>query len=585
MATIAEQNTNQIRAAMDIHCGLAARVSTDLSFTISGDVAAVDSNVSTSLDTEEWSMRSLADFQGEGFPLDGSCELCDTSVAGSLNDGKLGARSDIGGTLTITATASAEFTAVTIEIASGTGTITANGVAYEIRRAVIVPVNSTSVTLTITSSDADRRVEIASITPGIALEFTSNNLISVDLDLRSDLSIIGGELPISAIEISAYWPDDISESISNIADDVPIWYYAGYAGDYSKMRYFYLSEPATQVDGILTIRGEDAVGKLEDADSVPLRRLDTQKKQGHVNLYNWFKSIITGAGIKLVSAEAAPAASGSDTTISPLLLTEASPRSYVQDVMSLAHTGTFWPVFVDAGIPRITWSKPVSKWDIYEEDCGEITQVVDRNLAKIRADGDYGISNTVTRDTAWTVIQKDITIKAGTRVTRNFSDQYYWQYSVAYKRGNSFVWALPNTVQWIASKTSEQKTVTVNGKKTKQWYYSPTLYGKKLNIESDAKSITPSPKRPGQTAKVTPLAIGKLYKGSTLIYPNYSNLFAMSNIKGSFVWKGNPKMQPRDVFTFHRLDGTLETCTIESIEIKHEEGGTKATITYRLGVV
>ena len=48
---------------------------------------------------------------------------------------------------------------------------------------------------------------------------------------------------------------------------------------------------------------------------------------------------------------------------------EASPREHVAAVMNLAHSGTFWPVFVDAGIPSIRWTKPTSKWDIYEADC------------------------------------------------------------------------------------------------------------------------------------------------------------------------------------------------------------------------
>lgn len=585
MATIAEQNTNQIRAAMEIHCGLTARAASDLTFMTTGNVAASDSNLNDSLDTAEWSMRVLADFQGDGFPLDGSCVLYD-GTAGSLEDGKVGLRSDIGGAMQVEVSSSDIFTAVTIEVESGTGTITANGISYNIRRAVVVPVNSTSVALTITSDDPERRVEISSITPGIALEFDNSNIISVDLDLRSDLSIVGGELPISAIEISAYWPDDISASISNVADNVPIWYYAGYDGDYSQIRHFYMSEPASQTEGVITIRGEDAVGKLEDAASIPMRRLDTQRRAGHINLYNWLKSIVKNAGIKLVSVEAAPQQEGSNTAISPMLLVGASPRSYVQDIMCYAHTDTFWPTFVDAGIPKITWSKPASKWDIYEEDCGDVARVIDRNVAKIKSgSSDYGVVNTVTRGAGWVVIQKDISIKNGAKVTKNFSDQYYWAYSVAYKKDNKFNWAYPNTVQWTASKTSEQKTVTVSGKKQKKWYYRPTLYGKELNITVNAKSLTPQPKRPGKTETVEPLAIGRLYKDTLLIYPNYGRVFTVSNISGSFVWKGNPKMQPRDVFTFHRLDGSEEICTIESIEMKHEEGGMKATIAYRLGVV
>ena len=58
-----------------------------------------------------------------------------------------------------------------------------------------------------------------------------------------------------------------------------------------------------------------------------------------------------------------------------------------------------------------------------------------------------------------------------------------------------------------------------------------------------------------------------------------------SNVKGSFKWKGDPRMQPRDVIEFERLDGTTEEITIETITLTHEGGGTSADITYRKGVI
>lgn len=75
---------------------------------------------------------------------------------------------------------------------------------------------------------------------------------------------------------------------------------------------------------------------------------------------------------------------------------------------------------------------------------------------------------------------------------------------------------------------------------------------------------------------------------------------------GSFTWKGDPRMQPRDVFIFAKLSyglanengveltdengeplegggGDVE-CTIETITLTHEKGGTVAEITYREGI-
>lgn len=80
-----------------------------------------------------------------------------------------------------------------------------------------------------------------------------------------------------------------------------------------------------------------------------------------------------------------------------------------------------------------------------------------------------------------------------------------------------------------------------------------------------------------------------------------------SRTTGSFTWKGNPRMQPRDVFEFVRLEydlvdqdevvlmtenseeiivgGNTEECTVETITITHEGGGTVSEITYRHGIV
>lgn len=58
-----------------------------------------------------------------------------------------------------------------------------------------------------------------------------------------------------------------------------------------------------------------------------------------------------------------------------------------------------------------------------------------------------------------------------------------------------------------------------------------------------------------------------------------------SNKTGQFTWRGDPRLQPRAIFTFQRLDGTSVQCTIETIETRHEGGGTTQTITYREGIV
>lgn len=577
MSNIDIQNAKQIRDKMEVYAGITGQTNTDLSFSITGN-GIVDSNINDSFEADSWAMRKFADFQGDGFSLDGTRELVDTSIPGSLENGKIGFRTDIGGTATIVVSALSEIATLTIKVTSGTGTITANGVAYDIRNVLVIPVNALSVTLTVSSNDAERRVEIASIMAGIVVEFDNTNLISCQLDLRSNLSIVNPSFELSSIEIRAYWPDDISTAVSNISDDLPIWYYAGYNGDYSETRHFYLSEPITQLNNVLTIRGEDSAAKLEDAVNVEIARLDSTNANGKNKLYNWFVNTITNTGIKPVSIEDAPTTT-SGTTGRSMILTQASPRDYVSDIMNLAHIGTFWPVFVDAGIPKITWTKPTSKWTINEIDCGDVSRTIQPNIAKIKVPETYenGILNTATRATKWTVIQSNISITRGKPITKNINDGYYWQYKVDYKLNDKFKKTLINKVSWTPSKTS----VKQNG----QWLYRPTLYGKALTVTPGDKAITPTPERPGQTTEITPLAIGKVYQGTQFVYPNYSQLFTRSNFGGSFTWKGDPRIQPRDVATFVHADGTSETITISSIELLHEGGGTTAKIGYMVGIV
>lgn len=72
----------------------------------------------------------------------------------------------------------------------------------------------------------------------------------------------------------------------------------------------------------------------------------------------------------------------------------------------------------------------------------------------------------------------------------------------------------------------------------------------------------------------------KIYPEKALAAPLYR-----SNKTISFTWKGDPRIQPRDIFTFRELDGTADKWTFENITLTHEKGGTMAEITARKGVI
>ena len=566
--SITTNNNLQIRQPFEIHCGLMANQNIAITYTVTGDVAAIDSNISDALSNPTWPLRNVTDFYSSGIPLDGSEVFLDDTVPASAGDGKIGIRTDVGGSITISGTASRVIPAITVFFASGTGSVTFNSVSYIIRSTVVIPINATSFTITVTNT-GNERIVIPTITAGTQIEWSTDDIISVNLDLRSNLDIIDPTFEISAIEIRAYYPDDISEAVAAIGEGEPVWYYAGIDGDFSETRNFYISDKVIEENNIITISGEDRAEMLEDVN-VPIQRLSYNLQNSRRTLYRWFVHQVEEAGIPIRYETEPPndpdAINWGNET---MVFLEGSLRDHLANIMAYGRNETysFYPRYVDAGIPTIEWSRPTAKWDIYEDECGDVQTYMDRNIAKITTDSDYGMESGVVLENSWETIESDIKVKAGKRTTKNFGDQWYWQYDAEGSR--SYVWTLLDSIQWISDVTGRVD-----------------LRGKEADWMRLQKSVTPTPKRNGYTAKIDPMTVGGCHFGTNQpLFPNWDWVFARSNKGGSFTWKGDPRMQPRDVFNFHRLDGSILECTIETIELTHEDGGTIASITYREGVV
>ena len=568
---------------MIVQCGIAARTNANLTFSNLTGFLIADPNVSVALDSEEWPARELTDLQGLGFPADGTCEFYDSTLAGSI-DGKVGVQTHIGGTGSLRVSSTSEIPALTI-YTEGVGTVTADGTEYELRGVNVIQVNATSIDLTFTSDDADQRVKVYSIVPGINISWDNDTIISVELDLRSDLSIKDSQWAVSEIEIRAYYPDDISEAVSNIADDVPIWYVAGYAGDMCQQRRFYLSERAEMENNIITIKGHDMSYKLGEK-RFSSQVINSTTNNGKRALYSRFVSTIQKAGVILQKGHAFPTYSAGGTGYT-LVIKESDADKIVQDIMNLAHKGDFWPTFRDAGIPEVFWHKPTPKWDIYETDCGEVVREADRNVAKITSSDEMGLTSKTNRDAKVQEIQRKNVIALS---RYSFSPGgYWWALSVS---GGYDVVVAADKIAWTSAITTYQVTAQtfiidkdgrIKEEKKTENVDQCVIKGKALSISPDKTAVTPTPTRAGSVLEISPLVYGEVREGNALVYPDYLTLFERSNITGKFKWKGDPRMQPRDVFNFHRLDGTVEQCTIESIVLRHD-GGTVAEIAYRKGV-
>lgn len=581
MSTISGENAKKIRKAMEIHVGFSADLEVSLTYTIQGSIAALDNNYSETLEQSSWYFQKLADLANGGFPLDSSIDLYDPTSTGS-EQGKIGLISSVGGNLQITVNAQTIMPAITIDFRDSEGTVTANGITYDVQQFTVIPVNARSVTLTITNSSQTKRLQIGSIYAGISATFDTDSIISCDLSLKSDLSPNNPSLPISSIEFTAVYRDDLSAVIGAMPDNAPITYYSGYPGDYSNPRHFYLSEPAQIKDGVIEIHGEDSVRFLDDVD-VPYEVFETKGHMAAGNINYWIEKKLKDAGVPVLTYGIAQ--SGSTSTHTYGLIKSGSLRDHIANIMNLCKTNSYYPRFVDAGDPRLYVSKPTTaSYTINESDCGDVETFYDKQIALIKTDDDHGLTATAWANLdSFIELEYEKKVKAGKKYVINAEDDTYF-YTYYFYGGQTVnkLWQTPVSVAYRANKTSEKKTVAG----ATQWTNLVSIEGAELEITDSAKRITPAVKRTGATLEIEPMFYGVILKDlDTTLYPNYKDLFDRSNETGSFTWKGNPKMQPRDVFNFVRLDGTTEVCTVESIELKHERGGLSATISYRKGIV
>lgn len=581
MSTISGENAKKIRKAMEIHVGFSADLEVSLTYTIQGSIAALDNNYSETLEQSSWYFQKLADLANGGFPLDSSIDLYDPTSTGS-EQGKIGLISSVGGNLQITVNAQTIMPAITIDFRDSEGTVTANGITYDIQQFTVIPVNARSVTLTITNSSQTKRLQIGSIYAGISATFDTDSIISCDLSLKSDLSPNNPSLPISSIEFTAVYRDDLSAVIGAMPDNAPITYYSGYPGDYSSPRHFYLSEPAQIKDGVIEIHGEDSVRFLDDVD-VPYEVFETKGHTAAGNINYWIEKKLKDAGVPVLTYGIAQ--SGSTSTHTYGLIKSGSLRDHIANIMNLCKTNSYYPRFVDAGDPRLYVSKPTTaSYTINESDCGDVETFYDKQIALIKTDDDHGLTATAWANLdSFIEIEYEKKVKAGKKYVVNAEDDTYF-YTYYFYGGQTVnkLWQTPVSVAYKPTKTSEKKTISG----ATAWTNLVSISGAELEITDSAKRITPAVKRTGATLEIEPMFYGVILKDlDTTLYPNYKDLFDRSNETGSFTWKGNPKMQPRDIFNFVRLDGTTEVCTVESIELKHERGGLSATISYRKGIV
>jgi hypothetical protein len=566
---------------MEVHVAFSADLGVNLYY-VAPTTAIKDPNYAETLEQSTWYFMPLADLADGGFLLDGTAELYDPTADGTEN-GKIGLLSRPGSSFTVSVSAQSTIPAITIEFRDSEGTVEANGNTYTIQQYTVIPVNASSISLYFHNSSATKRIQIGSIFAGISVVFDTESIISCNLSLQSDLKPDNPSLPISSIEMTALYREDLSSVIGAMPDNAPITYYSGYPGDYSPVRQFYLSEPAQIKDGVIELHGEDSV-RFIDGVEVGCEWFTCKTKKAANAINWWMVNKLSAAGVPV--ATTTPAQSGTSTGDQDMIINAGSLRDHIANIMNLCRSDVYFPSFVDAGRPRLTISKPTASYTINESDCGDVEIAYDRQIAVIKTDDDHGVKTIVSGGIENDELETDKKVTMNKRYTINGdSDNYYWRYIVSGQKVN-VVWQNPLSFAFRPTRTSYK--TTVNGKTV--WKDLVDVEGWRVTFTDSNKTLRPADNRSGAEMDFSPMTYGTIIQSNsdntyTRLYPIFDAIFDRSNVTGSFTWKGNPKMQPRDVFNFVRLDGTTEVCTVEAIELKHERGGLSATISYRKGIV
>ena len=685
MSAIDTQNAKQIRDPMQVLISLDVPDSISMTYTgYTGTAKLYDSSFARLANYyKTWPMRKLADLQADGFPLDGSCALYNSSVTPSLANGKLGVRGHTGQTLSLTASSSSTIKALSLYV-TGAASVTYGGTTASITgNQAVIQVNASSVSMSFTPTDSTHRIEVSAAIPGTSLVINNANMISATVSLRSDLSLYNQTLPESELNVEVYNDVDISEAVAGIPDDTPITYQAGYAGDMSPVRKFYIAGQVKWKDNVLSIHAVDAVHFLDNVSiGAPLTNTSLDY------LVYEIQNLLEFAGIGYQNERSF--LPGASTPQRWILTTEYSPREYIafcNNYMNITDddcvlldgsaelSDELQVTYVDAGIPVLysRTSDHTKSIRIMEDDCTDISINIDRPVSKVNATVNFIVKDTIVvgPGTVQKVGSASWVKNVGVSLSfEKYADAWVTGLYLGANYDNDVAEKLRNTYGGVYS-AWKCMVVTVPGNAGTGWNgYGNSVYvsqphsvgfklpytdipqdvydnrankvfstfipwGQAYNgtwnydgvhtinsaadswnmlvnagiVRSDATSMdldiygaaydfTPTEVTYSTSGNGVEVTLDNLpFLGKVLA--NKSNNTAIeifpakmlsaqmyrSNITGSFKWKGDPRMQPRDVVKFGRLDGTDEYITLENITLHHEGGGTWADITYRKGVI
>ena len=551
MSTIAEENKKILRQAMDVVVGGENPQDPMPTYEFTGYYS--ESSGILNADPEN---ITLMDLSGGGFLNDGRAEPLSADTPGYL--------SVIGQVMRITLTGTSgerRFEGATlIGLVDG---------KYKRWRAYYSGDDQTTLTIPKSSS----RIRIMRLVPGPAIMFNKASLIDCTLQLRSvETTADNPELQLSEIEFSAIPETQVIESGTLQIDlaemqSGTIYYTAGYPGDMSPVRKFYVSEIPTVTDGAITFRGEDATRFLpESTGGVYVGGgYNVEDGGGARKIVAKIHEMLEAAGIDHDYnnfPNTRPYNGGANTFIS----NDMSPRAIIAHVVNiLCNTdngvGSIKVNYVDAGRPRL--------WVGYQGGAKTL-----KKISRPQISIDPLIGTVKFNDYLSSVLDSEVieTINVTDTVIRTTSKPYY-DFTASSGRIEK--------LSHYSYKLTASGSVTVRGHPISLYGFDDKLpYVHTDEYVRHGKTITvPDVNEIGSEA-----AEGGGWYSSA--YTVAEALLSRENILYTFDYRGDPNLQPRD---YIRVDvkgnGRLTDMTIDHIEIRHENGGMISTITAREGFI
>ena len=552
MTTIAEENRKTLRQAVNVLCGL--REITDEPTSITPRNCESDYNGLANIEPTLLT-TVLMDLGGNGFPNTGEARPMQTESDSQYRYGYISAEAakpdgtfDNRPGVRIVAGQKPQY--VTLELRGQYGE--SKVVRYE----PTWPQYGSYATLYIDSWNPGERVYIVGVFLGVAWIWNNDNLLSANLDLRSVGTEIGGELEVSSIDIQALEENFDADIIGRIPKGAPIWYSAGYAGDMSEGRTFYLSETLNWDDKTLTVKGQDASMLLDNVEIA----VDCDNYSS-----GWYMDHVIGkrirAALASITYEEVGASPVKEAEGLQVILYEAkAARSIISEYTGVFREADYFRVtYVDAGRPTLTFGQVEKQWSIYADEISEFDTIIERNKKTLKMTlPEYYLQ--------YNADIKDVSATSG--------KTYFVTLDPPCPYEN--VWIDPAPTSYTEINCSVLKFVAAATRSYKIYGYE-TLAN--LLDANNPYSVTET--NAGEEYKFDfDLPLFNMTSGGSLTKRALTYLLDRSNIVYEFTYRGNPHIQPRDIVYVEIAtweNGSMtkhwETMTVDTVTLEHSEGG------------